>query len=96
MDVHASMGNLGTRYLRNHSTIGKGRFYVKKELGDVEQNLRVLRLSRPAGLFLFTLRAKEGNSFSSGHGSFLQDSNGVRQSSVKRIGISVIVRIKQN
>lgn len=54
MDVHAFMGNLGTRCLRNHSTIDKGRFYVKKELGNVEQNLRVLRLSQP-GLFLFTL-----------------------------------------
>lgn len=55
MDVHASMGNLGTRYLRNHSTIGKGRFYVKKELGNVEQNLRDLRLSQPGLLFLFIL-----------------------------------------
>ena len=54
MDVHASMENLGSTCLRNHSTIGKGRFYVKKELGNVEQNLRVLRLSQP-GLFLFTL-----------------------------------------
>ena len=58
VDVHASMGNLDTSCLRNHSTIGKGRIYVEKEIRNVEQNLGVLRLSQP-GLFLSTLSCLE-------------------------------------